>query len=476
MKKIVNKWGLKLVFAISLLFITTSVNAASLKVGEKEFEDFLEAVDEANVSGNPVIFQNDYSYKEPGEMGIGGVIDIEKKVSVDLNGFTFTIGYIDNYAELNISNGILYAEGGLTNMLKNEENATFNMQNVQIKYTYNAIHMIVNKGSMSLENVTINSLENNVALISNEETGILKIKNSNIETKNEIMRNYGNVEIDGGTYLTKNEANGLAPISNIGNITVSSGTFTTGDKSEIFNVEDGATLIINNGEFQGGNVAEASCIISRNNCKKKVFITINDGKFTMAENIVSVDSLSNSAEITINGGQFTTTTTESIFSVFGGQATYNIFGGIIKAPNSTGIIQNYVGNTVYNIGLNDGTISQQPTIEIPNGELNIKNESILNYYDGIFHLKNKITKVDDLPDGYNVCYSKENGYIRAELKTSCDTTVIDNEEEDNSSLGEGEVENPQTGSTINWLLLSIFLAFAIALLWIIRKKNVFHKL
>lgn len=28
-----------------------------------------------------------------------------------------------------------------------------------------------------------------------------------------------------------------------------------------------------------------------------------------------------------------TTTTESIFSVFGGQATYNIFGGIIKAPN-----------------------------------------------------------------------------------------------------------------------------------------------
>ena len=66
--------------------------------------------------------------------------------------------------------------------------------------------------------------------------------------------------------------------------------------------------------------------------------------------------------------------------------------------------------------------------------------------------------------------------IRAELKTSCDTTVIDNEEEDNSSLGEGEVENPQTGSTINWLLLSIFLAFAIALLWIIRKKNVFHKL
>ena len=46
----------------------------------------------------------------------------------------------------------------------------------------------------------------------------------------------------------------------------------------------------------------------------------------------------------------------------------------------------------------------------------------------------------------------------------------------NSSLGEGEVENPQTGSTVNWIALSIFLVLTIALLWIIRKKNVFHRL
>ena len=83
-----------------------------------------------------------------------------------------------------------------------------------------------------------------------------------------------------------------------------------------------------------------------------------------------------------------------------------------------------------------------------------------------------------LSDNY---YSEENGYIRAELKTSCDTTVPDNpeegnSEEDNSSLGEGEVENPQTGSTVNWIALSIFLVLTIALLWIIRKKNMFHRL
>lgn len=55
-------------------------------------------------------------------------------------------------------------------------------------------------------------------------------------------------------------------------------------------------------------------------------------------------------------------------------------------------------------------------------------------------------------------------------------TTLDNENEKNNSdeIGEGEVENPETGSTINWGLLVIFLGVSlIVLIFVQRKKLVF---
>ena len=70
MERVLNKWGLKLIFAISLLFITTSVNAASLKVGEKEFEDFLQK-------------EQTKQYRKCTSKDINILKDIKKKLNVE---------------------------------------------------------------------------------------------------------------------------------------------------------------------------------------------------------------------------------------------------------------------------------------------------------------------------------------------------------------------------------------------------------
>ena len=51
-------------------------------------------------------------------------------------------------------------------------------------------------------------------------------------------------------------------------------------------------------------------------------------------------------------------------------------------------------------------------------------------------------------------------------------TILDNENEKSNSyeIGEGEVENPEIGSTINWGLLGVSL---IVLIFVQRKKLVF---
>ena len=97
-----------------------------------------------------------------------------------------------------------------------------------------------------------------------------------------------------------------------------------------------------------------------------------------------------------------------------------------------------------------------------------------------------------MPDGYEVCYTANaDNFLKGELKTECvsqdvvppeethseiDGTTPDNENEENNAyeIGEGEVENPETGSTINWGLLVIFLGVSlIVLIFIQRKKLVF---
>ncbi|HIQ94778.1 TPA: LPXTG cell wall anchor domain-containing protein [Candidatus Ventrenecus stercoripullorum] len=485
MERVLNKWGLKLIFAISLLFITTSVNAASLKVGEKEFEDFLEAVDEANTSGNPIVLQNDYSYGASSEEEYESDIDIEKKVSIDLNNFTFSIGKITNSSELEIYNGILKADYKSVlsnNVITNEENATLTLRNVKTKLSNQAKRLLNNEGIATLNNVTLQSSSATNA-VENSATGTVTLENCIIELNYQIIMNSGKMTINGGTY--KN-TDGSTLIRNDGVMTINDGTFETQDFTigSVINLNAGSTLEINNGNFKGVHGIISNCISTNFTCSGTTKITINNATFNTTANLIETAlATTHNTEITINDGNYTTTEDINVFSLSGnGVVTINLYGGTFNAPNASNISgKTDTATATFNIGKDDGTVNQIPNFNIQGGKIDVADETKFNFYDGVIRLKNKISKIDDKPDGYDVCYSEENGYIRAELKTSCDTTVPDNPEEgnsegDNSSLGEGEVENPQTGSTVNWIALSIFLVLTIALLWIIRKKNVFHRL
>lgn len=485
MEKVLNKWGLKLIFAISLLFITTNVHAASLKVGEKEFEDFLQAVDEANISGNPIVLQNDYSYGAATEEEDESNVSITKKVSIDLNNFTFNIGEIKNSSELEIYNGTLKADYKFiisNNVIENQENATLILRDVKAELYGEAERLLDNEGTATLERVTLQS-STATSAVANGTIGTVTLEDCVIELGSSIITNDGNMTINGGTY--KN-TEGSYLIRNNNTMTINGGTFETQDFTigNVITANAGSTLEINNGNFKGVTGIYSTGISTSFSCSAGTKITINNATFNTSSNLIGTAiATTHNTEVTINNGNFTTTEDINVFSLGGTRViTINLYGGTFNAPNASRLSgKTEQANATFNIGKNDGSVTQTPVINIQNGQIDVADSAKFNFYDGMITLKNKIVRVDDKPEGYDVCYSEENGYIKAELKTYCTTTVDDNTDDvttggGSGSLGEGEVENPETGSTINWIALSIFLALTIALLWIIRKKNVFHRL
>ena len=46
---------------MGVIWGVNAVSASSLKVGEKEFEDLMEAIEEANATDTEIVLQNDYT-------------------------------------------------------------------------------------------------------------------------------------------------------------------------------------------------------------------------------------------------------------------------------------------------------------------------------------------------------------------------------------------------------------------------------
>ena len=56
-----NKLSILLLFLVGVIWGVNAVSASSLKIGEKEFEDLMEAIEEANATDTEIVLQNDYT-------------------------------------------------------------------------------------------------------------------------------------------------------------------------------------------------------------------------------------------------------------------------------------------------------------------------------------------------------------------------------------------------------------------------------
>ncbi|MBQ2937424.1 MAG: InlB B-repeat-containing protein [Clostridia bacterium] len=378
------------------------------------------------------------------------VVEAEKDVVLDLNGYSITFGQVTalkNLGTLTIEDTSSGSTGSILstvgNIITNEEGALLNITGGTISNTLKETETIVNNGMLNIEAGTIESEGSYAYPIKNQGIGILNVKGGTIETlasgKAIINQDNGVVTVDGGTVVGYNA--GIYN-SSIGTVTVEGGTVKSksgsSENAAIYNESTGAVVI------NGGTISALGSYSSGIYNASTGTVTVNNGEIIGEDNDIDVIYNKSTGTVTITGGTITANDKGSVAIVNLGGILI-VEGGIITSTNSYAIsildgtntieggtisgyyrgisYEIYDGTGTLTIGRKDGEVST--TIpSITGNDYGIYNYSggNINFYDGI--IKGALGKalyigVKEVEDGYYIVSTVDES-------TSTETVILEN--------------------------------------------------
>lgn len=380
-------------------------------------------------------------------------ISTNKNINLNLNNHKIESIINNNTKSTIVKNGTIDNLSYTNQPVKNNEDAILVMDGITFGEKVNTDSYIDNSGSIIIRNSKVNSLEENYdRFINNRKNGKITIE-SGTYTSYDIFRNYGDMVINGGTFIMycNNVAN-----YNYGKMTINNGSFNANSREFITNRDN--TLVINGGIFTGKTVAANFSDLYTSKDEVYSNIYVNGGTFNVDGTAFINSTALNYGNIFIKSGVITSTTTDYILANYPTGTSIIITGGTINAPSSKGIFN----QGILTIGENDSIVKKDtPKINIKSGKITGLGNKTLDFYDGIITLNNKL-EADALlkinvPTGYYVKYdinndSTYNAYL---IKTNSDSlNSIDNKE---NEIKEDVLKNPKTLDMNIYVIISLIL-------------------
>lgn len=484
-KKREKKIKEKLILLVGVVFslvLPVFVDAAILKVGDNEYDSLTEAIDDASISGNEILLNEDLKLDPNSLSSNAYVVTIanNQKIVLNLNGKKITGNFVlKNLGDLTIKNGSLITEelsgGGLIN---NADNAILSINSLEVQTSNSSAPIIKNSGTANIIEMKTTEQSKASTQLKNTETGIMILDKCDLHSVYDLITNEGTLTIKDGNYSTNSNI-GINSIT--GKLIIDNGNFETKGKAFMFEATNNGNIIVNNGSFKGYSAFKSNC-----SNDFKCNIEIKNGSFDNTSDIFVVTG--GNGSIIVNDGEFTTSTTNYLFHGTGGDGSITILGGKFIATNAESISDFGQGNLQLTLGTKDNDAKNVPYILMPNGKFSISDKlgSKLYYYDGILIMKNVENKINglslaEIEENYKVCYTQySDTALKAYLSTSCEvvkTLNASNENENNTTedTKKDDVDNPQTGEHISAIIM-FFLLISMILILLYTKKNKLYKI
>ncbi|MBQ2937678.1 MAG: hypothetical protein IJE05_02185, partial [Clostridia bacterium] len=368
-----------------------------------EYYSLQTAITEAGENETLQVLRNMMTYSTQATI----VVEEEKDVVLDLNGYSITFGQVNAIKNLGIltiedsseskAGSILSTVG---NVITNEDGATLNITGGTITNTLSNTNAIYNTGILQLDGGTVKVTNIFAYGIYNASAGIVTVAGGTVLSTGDYSygiynNSTGTVTVDGGTvrvtawesYGIYNNSSGEVIVSNgevtmtnsytsgiynksSGTVKMTGGKVTVGGSSDAIENESAGTVIISNGEVIGtGNYGDAISDYGGT-------LIITGGNITATGS--GGHAIGSSGTLTLEGGTITGSYSNAI--EFSGK-TSTITGGTIKG-NTYGI---YISSTgTVTIGEKDGNVSTTDP-SITGGQYGLYNSSTakVNFYDGI---------------------------------------------------------------------------------------------
>ncbi len=396
-------WKKFFIVGTGLFFIPNLVMAASLKVGEKEFDTFTEAITEAIEAEENIMVQENIENQK---------IVVQKDQNIKIYLGVHTLSYsdsetsenaIENFGTLEI-NGV---DDSKIQMGKNQKVVNHENANLTLKIgNYEALNSDVNNTESSIIN------QGNFAIVD----GNFKFStNIGIDNSNQLNITYGNFTSDCEKMIVTSSGN-TTPI-----ITVDEAAFnnTSNRLLSFFQLNTPTELSIHNGQYVD-NVENSNAHFILSSAGNQN-VSLNDLNISMQNTILQFNSESEKVTLSIDGGIY--------------QSTHEIIYS--NSPISV------------TIGNKDEEVEEFPKFVTKEKDYAMyfpqEYESTLKFYDGSFtalknppFLKQEKTNFDTL-ESYNV-KEDEIGYTANLVKTS---TSVDPPDEDNPEPPKEESNPPK---------------------------------